>query len=148
MAFPIQYQHFSVLLDPSTHQLSKDPTGKMGPMMYPKSQLPPAATLKLYDNELQEWYSRLPQSCLHQFSTVTEPRKPRISSFHASILNMLFYAVVSSLHRPVLNQTASDDCHCQDKQLSHRRVCEAAFELSKITATFMTCTSTVSFLGR
>lgn len=122
---------YSTLPDTPFTLTAKDPTGEMTPMLFPRSHLSPAATLAQYDDQLQLWYSELPASCTHPFPRSTYRDISRTSAFHASMLNLVFFATISALHRPALRQTPADQT-VEDRQISRKRIFEAAIQFSKI----------------
>ncbi|KAK5050417.1 hypothetical protein LTR84_003698 [Exophiala bonariae] len=115
--------HFSVLQAECNTSTAKGDDGSSATMLFLKSTPSDPALVQLYDDQLQTFYSTLPTSCSHSFSLDQNITSSSVST-NAGYLHIVFWSVVSALHRPQLRSW--------DKALSLKRVEEAAIEVARV----------------
>jgi hypothetical protein len=115
--------HFSVLQAECNTSTATGDDGSSATMLFLKNTPSDPALVQLYDDQLQAFYNALPAPCSHPFSVDQKITSSSVSA-NAGYLHIVFWSVVSALHRPQLRSW--------DKALSLKRVEEAAIEVSKV----------------
>ena len=138
--------HFSSLPgEKRSATTSQEDNGATSAMMFLKDDFSSDQLVRQYDQQLEAWYQGLPPVCVYKplDSQGTNP-PPRLLASAAS-LNIAFWSVVSTLHRPQLRQNNS----C----MSIKRVERAAIEISRINRDmhtsqldrYLTATAAITF---
>lgn len=117
--------HFAVLQAECNTSTAKGDDGSSATMLFLKSTPSDPALVQLYDDQLQVFYNNLPTSCA--FPGLVDQKVTSTSasvSANRASLHIIFWSVVSALHRPQLRSW--------DKAVSLRRVEEAAIAVSRV----------------
>lgn len=116
--------HFSML--PGEKRLattSQEDNGDTSALVFLNDDIANEQLVRKFDEQLQAWYQGLPPACVYK-----DPNGPRFQPpcllAGAASLNITFWSVVSTLHRPQLRQ--------KDSTVSIKRVGKAAIEVSRI----------------
>lgn len=112
--------HFSIF--PSEDSTAPRDNGTNSTMLYLKNSLPEEQLVEECDKQLQNWYNNLPASCVYR--TRSQDGTGPCVIVNAASLHVTFWAVVSALHRPHVRS--------RDREVSVRRVKEAAIEVSRV----------------
>lgn len=116
--------HFSMLPGETlSTSIPQQDNGATSAMVFPKNDIPSEQLVQQYDQKLHAWYKGLPPVCIYPALDDQRIRPPCLRVSAAS-LHVLFWSVVSALHRPQLRHKTSG--------VSIKRVVKAAIEVSRV----------------
>lgn len=97
--------------------------GAISAMIFLKNDLPSEQLVQQYNQKLHAWYESLPPACVYPAPDDKRSQPPCLKVSAAS-LHVLFWSVVSALHRPQLRHKSPGG--------SIKRVVKAATEVSRV----------------
>ena len=118
--------HFSILPEEDSPLQSNDGTGNTSTLLFAKTQANRIDRVLACDQKLQAWFQSRPSSCVYS------PAGSSSCVVHGAFLNLVFFSIVSALHRPLLRPNVLAD-FVEYRMLSQRRVQNAATEITKIS---------------
>ncbi|KIV93029.1 hypothetical protein PV10_04274 [Exophiala mesophila] len=101
-------------------------------MLFPRAQPDRPEKVLAYDKKLHDWFRRRPDSCRYysRRQSALESQHPTIS-VHRSFIHIIFHAVVSALHRPLVSLESPHLKYTPEQKLSLSRIFEAGSEISQ-----------------
>lgn len=127
--------HFSLFPDDNCVQHCRDQTGRTTTILFPNRRPGKWESVQLYDQRLRDWFQGRPASTI--YTTPVSQEAARANSFllsHQAVLHIMFWSVVSTLHRNQLDPRyrLTDDASGSSElqKLSTRRIEESSIEIS------------------
>lgn len=122
----ILHLHYSMLPEEGAPSTLHDQTGHTSTLFFARNGVRQVESIHRCDQRLQEWFRDRPSTCV--YSTVGQ----RSFVFHRAFLNLVYFSMVSTLHRPLLRPSALGD-FAEYRMLSERRVQNAALEVCRMS---------------
>jgi hypothetical protein len=121
--------HFSTLPEEGSSPPSHPPdgTGHTTTLYFAKSQIKQIDGVVACDRKLQSWFKNRPLACIYS------PNGSSSLILNRAFVNLVFFSLVSALHRPLLRANFLGD-FVEYQMLSERRVREAALETCRMSA--------------
>jgi hypothetical protein len=121
--------HFSTLPEEGSSPPSHPPdgTGHTTTLYFAKSQIKHIDGVVACDRKLQSWFKNRPLACIYS------PNGSSSLVLNRAFVNLVFFSLVSALHRPLLRANFLGD-FVEYQMLSERRVREAALETCRMSA--------------
>ena len=116
-------QNFSILPGEKSTSSVKEDNGSTATMLFLKDCPTNSQLVQRFDQDLQAWYNNLPASSVYRVDAGQEGYSQCVV-VNAASLHIVFWSVVSALHRPQL-RTA-------DRAFSMKRVEKAAIEVARV----------------
>ena len=133
---PVLSLHFSFLPADDSRLYVTDQIGQTTALLFASNQSFNIEDVQAYDQKLQDLLLGLPESSIYRSANSADQSASSLCIMHAALLQIVFFSVVSALHRPLLNaqgRLVGDPCELQEfRTLSQCRVYEAAKEVSKM----------------
>lgn len=121
--------HFSTLPEEGSSPPSHPPdgTGLTTTLYFAKSQIKQIDGVVACDRKLQSWFINRPLACIYS------PNGSRSLVLNRAFVNLVYFSLVSALHRPLLRANFLGD-FVEYQMLSERRVRDAALETCRMSA--------------
>ena len=120
--------HFSILPEETAPlpSRSQDTTGLTSTLLFARSQVMQFDRIMACDRKLQVWYQNRPSTCIYS------PVGSNACVVNGAFLNLVFFSMVSALHRPLLRSSMLVD-FVEYRMWSQRKVQNAAMETSRMS---------------